>query len=76
MNDLEARSPGSKASFLFGFLERAHDHLAVPHDPTAANEEAVVLRPCTVCGAPTPAEVCAFCKLRERASRAATSAGP
>ena len=62
LNDLEARSPGSKASFLFGFLERAHDHLA-----DASHGEAPVLRPCTVCGAPTPAEVCAFCKLRERA---------
>jgi hypothetical protein len=29
----------------------------------------VVLRPCTVCGAPTPGDVCAFCKLRERASK-------
>jgi uncharacterized protein (TIGR00269 family) len=61
LNDLEARSPGSKASFLFGFLERAHEHLSV--DPG----ELQLLRPCSECGAPTPAEVCAFCKLRARA---------
>ena len=28
LNDLEDRSPGSKAAFLFGFLERAHDRFA------------------------------------------------
>jgi uncharacterized protein (TIGR00269 family) len=67
LNELEARSPGSKASFLFGFLERAHDQLADSAPSRSDDGDAVVLRPCTVCGAPTPAEVCAFCKLRDRA---------
>jgi uncharacterized protein (TIGR00269 family) len=67
LNALEQRSPGSKAAFLFGFLERAHDHFAglTADDDAAATDEA--LRACRVCGAPTSAEVCAFCRLRERA---------
>jgi hypothetical protein len=70
LNELEARSPGSKASFLFGFLERGRDPIAAGRESGAVEEssaEVVVLRPCVECGAPTPAEVCAFCKLRERA---------
>ena len=37
LNDLEARSPGSKAAFLFGFLERAHDALAARRRRRAAS---------------------------------------
>ena len=61
LNGLEARSPGSKAAFLFGFLERAHGALATPDDDTDRG-----LGRCTTCGAPTPGEVCAFCRLRAR----------
>jgi uncharacterized protein (TIGR00269 family) len=61
LNALEDRSPGSKASFLFGFVERGHERFA-----DRADEERDDLRECTVCGAPTPGEVCAFCRLRER----------
>jgi uncharacterized protein (TIGR00269 family) len=64
LNELEARSPGSKAAFLFGFLERAHGQLAAARDDA---DDVVVLHPCPGCGAPTPGEVCAFCRLRERA---------
>jgi uncharacterized protein (TIGR00269 family) len=64
LNDLEARSPGSKAAFLFGFLERAHDRIG-RGDGEAG--DGVELHPCPSCGAPTPGEVCAFCRLRERA---------
>lgn len=62
LNDLEARSPGAKAAFLFGFLEKAHARFA-----GQAEAERADLRPCAVCGAPTPGDVCAFCRLRERA---------
>jgi len=61
LNSLEDRSPGSKAAFLFGFVERGHERFA---DTAAAERDE--LRECTVCGAPTPGEVCAFCRLRER----------
>ena len=61
LNALEDRSPGSKAAFLFGFVERGHERFAGD-----AAEERDDLRGCSVCGAPTPGEVCAFCRLRER----------
>ncbi|HEU5309733.1 MAG TPA: tRNA(Ile)-lysidine synthetase [Acidimicrobiia bacterium] len=59
LNALEDRSPGSKAAFLFGFLERGHERFA--GDAELEREE---LGECTVCGAPTPGTVCAFCRLR------------
>jgi len=62
LNDLEQRSPGSKAAFLFGFLERAHEQLG-----RGETGPEVELHPCPGCGAPTPGELCAFCRLRERA---------
>src|SRR3954454_16450874 len=63
LNAIEERSPGTKAAFLFGFLERGHERFAGD-----AAEEREDLRPCAECGAPTPGEVCAFCKLRSRAA--------
>ena len=62
LNDIEERSPGSKAAFVFGFLERGHDRFMSEVDD--AREE---LRPCTICAAPTPGDVCAFCRMRARA---------
>jgi uncharacterized protein (TIGR00269 family) len=64
LNEIEERSPGTKAAFLFGFLERGHERFAGD-----AIEERADLHPCTECGAPTPAEVCSFCRLRARAIR-------
>jgi tRNA(Ile)-lysidine synthase TilS/MesJ len=63
LNAIEERSPGSKAAFLFGFLERAHERFA----PDARDEQDG-LQPCIGCGAPTPSEVCAFCRLQARAT--------
>ncbi len=63
LNAIEATSPGTKHDFYFGFLARASDRFT----PDAAAEQDL-LRPCTTCGAPTPGEVCAFCKLVERAT--------
>src|SRR5205823_2745296 len=62
LNTLEARSPGSKAAFLSGFVEHGHARFAAE-----ADAERAVLRECRVCGSPTPSDVCAFCRLRERA---------
>jgi uncharacterized protein (TIGR00269 family) len=66
LNDLERRSPGSKASFFFGFVERGHERFAAPGD-----EDATKLGECAVCGAPTPGEVCAFCRLRAQVAERA-----
>jgi uncharacterized protein (TIGR00269 family) len=62
LNEIEERSPGTKAAFVFGFLERAHERFTAEVDD--ARDE---LRPCGVCGAPTPGDVCAFCRMRARA---------
>lgn len=64
LNALEERSPGTKAAFMHGFLDRVQPHFA-----TGSREERSALRECPVCGSPTTGEVCAFCRLRERASR-------
>jgi uncharacterized protein (TIGR00269 family) len=61
LNSLEDRSPGTKAAFLFGFLEHGHERFA-----GVAEEEKGTLGECSVCGSPTPGNVCAFCRLRER----------
>jgi uncharacterized protein (TIGR00269 family) len=63
LNAVEATSPGSKHDFYFGFLARAAERFA----PDAAAEQEQ-LRACTRCGAPTTGEVCAFCKLVQRAT--------
>ncbi|HVM10705.1 MAG TPA: ATP-binding protein [Acidimicrobiales bacterium] len=61
LNDIEAQSPGSKAAFYLGFIEKA-SHLFAG-DTAAAKDE---LHACSQCGSPTTGEVCAFCKLRTR----------
>ena len=63
LNAIEERSPGAKAAFYFEFLDKA-SHLFTPL--AAVEQEA--LGTCTSCGAATPGEVCAFCKLRARAT--------
>ena len=63
LNVIEERSPGTKAAFYAGFLERAAEVVA----PATGRES---LHPCPRCGAPTTAATCAFCRLVERTSRA------
>jgi len=65
LNAIEATSPGTKHDFYFGFLARA----SAAFQPEA-DAERDSLRPCLRCGAPTPSEVCAFCRLVERAGGA------
>jgi len=64
LNDIEAQSPGSKAAFYFGFLDRA-SALFTPQ----AVAERVDLKPCATCGAPTTGDVCAFCNLVVKATK-------
>ncbi len=60
LNLLEQASPGAKQSLYWGFLERGRALLAT--------QDAVTLRACVHCGQPTTAEVCAFCRMTERAA--------
>ena len=68
LNEIEERSPGTKAAFVFGFFERAHGRFM--DEVEDARDE---LRPCTVCAAPTPGDICAFCRMRARAVGATIS---
>ncbi|MBW3605820.1 MAG: tRNA(Ile)-lysidine synthetase [Actinobacteria bacterium] len=69
LNELERHAPGTKAAFLFGYLERARDE----HFPADASDGATVV-PCDRCGQPTGVRggddritaVCAFCRTRDR----------
>lgn len=54
MNRLEAGSPGTKAQFLFGYLDRAA--------PLFARQDDATLGPCERCGQPTTGRFCAFCR--------------
>ena len=71
LNSVEERSPGTKAAFYGGFLERAAELVA-----HVAEEERDGLRPCSNCGAPTTAALCAFCRLVERAGGRRTRSIP
>ncbi len=58
---LEAASPGLKAQFVFGFLERVADRF-VDQDDAGVQRE---LRACASCAMPTTTDTCAFCRQRE-----------
>ena len=65
LNQVEEQSPGTKHAFYFGFLERAAARFAA-----GTLQEADGLTACVRCGAPSSNEVCAFCRLVERAAGA------
>jgi hypothetical protein len=54
MNRLESTSPGTKAQFFLGYLERGA--------PLFEAQDAAELRPCASCGEPTTGRFCAFCR--------------
>jgi len=62
LNAIEERSPGTKAAYYLGFLDRMAPLL--DGRSVAARDG---LGSCACCGAPTTADVCAFCRLAERA---------
>lgn len=65
LNSIEKTSPGTKAAFYLEFLDKAA-HLF----NTSFDTDQEGLLACTSCGAPTPGEVCAFCRLVEKAAGA------
>lgn len=62
LNAVERQSPGTKHDFYFKFLSQASALFRAGIDGDDDQ-----LQPCRSCGAPTPSEVCAFCRLVERA---------
>ncbi len=65
LNAIEERSPGSKAAFVAGFLDRVHPRFL--DEATVARAD---LNLCSGCGSPTPGDICAFCRMRSRATGA------
>lgn len=71
LNGIEAHSPGTKAQFLFGFLDRVRD----AHFPREDADAGGGVVPCAECEMPTPQPsddrpaVCAFCRTRRRMLR-------
>jgi uncharacterized protein (TIGR00269 family) len=61
LNEIEGSSPGAKFDFFHGFLARAAANFRIDEGDDA-------LGACTRCGAPCSTEVCAFCRLVERAT--------
>jgi uncharacterized protein (TIGR00269 family) len=59
---MEAKAPGAKAQFLFGFLERHAKHFRDTDDDGGTVE----LGACASCGMPTTTDRCAFCRQRDR----------
>src|SRR5207249_3969920 len=56
MNAIESRSPGTKAQFFLGYLDKAA-HLFTAEDEAS-------LTPCEECDQPTTGRFCAFCRAR------------
>lgn len=56
MNAIEQTSPGTKAQFFLGYLERGM--------PLFRSEDRAELRSCEACGQPTTGRFCAFCRAR------------
>ncbi len=56
LNALEATSPGTKASFYLGYLDRGVGLFA--------DADEAELAPCAACGQPTTGRFCAFCRAR------------
>ncbi len=56
LNRLESTSPGTKAQFFLGYLDRAATLFSAQDDAE--------LRPCESCGQPTTGRFCAFCRAR------------
>ncbi len=58
MNQLEQTSPGTKAQFLMGFIDKGA--------ALFKSEDTAELAPCERCGQPTTGRFCAFCRARSQ----------
>ena len=68
LNQLETERPGAKLTFYLKFLEARQGGLFTEQEKIQAT-----LTPCSNCGQPTSAPgLCSFCRLMERAEKAAT----
>ncbi len=75
LNDIEVQSPGSKNEFYSGFLKRASQLF---RDSISGSDDSGsdFLGRCERCGSPSESELCAFCRLVDRATGSTDSNGP
>jgi len=71
LNRLESESPGTKQMFYWRFLDRQAKVRSTSLSMTETDR--ATLQPCTACGQPTTAEICTYCKMIGRLSKAETS---
>lgn len=64
LDRIEVQSPGAKHQFVLGFLDKVKPMMQEAQDEFE-------LRDCALCGQPTTAEVCAFCRTWQQAHRKA-----
>lgn len=64
LNRLETESPGTKQMFYWKFLEKPRMTEPLPN---IVEKDRTTLHPCSLCGQPTTAETCSYCKLMARA---------
>ncbi len=68
MNAIEQASPGTKAQFFLGYLERGR--------PLFRSEDRAELHACESCGQPTTGRFCAFCRARAQILGERLATGP
>jgi uncharacterized protein (TIGR00269 family) len=68
MNAIEQTSPGTKAQFFLGYLERGM--------PLFRSEDRAKLHACESCGQPTTGRYCAFCRARAQILGERLGTGP
>ncbi|CAN5482527.1 ATP-binding protein [soil metagenome] len=71
LNTIELQSPGTKSDFYSGFLRKAAEMFRA----AAADDDQLIAdrSHCERCGAPSTSELCAFCRLVDKATAATTS---
>jgi len=62
LNRVEERSPGTKLRFYLEYLKKVY--------PRFKEEKKGALTPCKICGEPSPTEICAVCRLKEKVTKA------
>ena len=65
LNDIELVSPGTKSDFYFSFLRRA---AALFRERGRESSGRWPIGICESCGSPSGSEVCAFCRMVEKAT--------
>ena len=70
LNRLEAESPGTKQTFYWQFLAKQAKRQTATQTMTDTDQAS--LHPCSLCGQPTSMEICTYCKLMGRLSKAVT----